>query len=223
MVNKDFQYEGPDLNSYLSRTFHPEDDVLVQVRQAMEAAGLPEIQVGEMDGLHLQVLARTCGASKAVEIGTLGGYSGIHLLRGMGEGSHLWTFEKDPAAAEVARKSFELAGVSDRVTLICGDASEKLSEIEEHGPFDLVFIDADKNGYPCYLEWSEKNLRKGGLVIGDNTFAFGMIANTAGSLQPRDVKIVESLRKFNERVAQGGRFLGTILPTGEGLTVGVKL
>src|SRR5579885_614649 len=108
----------PKLASYLEKTFHPEDETLSQVIRNSKKAGLPEIQIGDMDGLHLEVLARAIGARKIVEIGTLGGYSGVHLARALPADGKLYTFEMSPAHAEVARKSFELAGVSSKVEIL---------------------------------------------------------------------------------------------------------
>ena len=143
--------------------------MLREIRERTVAAGLPAIAVGKMDGLHLELLARAANARRAVEIGTLGGYSGVCLLRGMPDG-RLDTFELEPKNAEVARESFTRAGVVDRVRIHVGPAAEKLRDIEGDGPFDLVFIDADKTGYPTYLTWAEEHLRVGGVVLLDNTF-----------------------------------------------------
>ena len=201
---------------YLNRVFKPEDPVLKEIRERSLKAGLPEIQLGGMDALHLEVLARAAGARKAVEIGTLGGYSGTAIARGLGKGGRLHTFELERRHAEVAMESFQKAGVVDRVTIHVGPALQRLPEVEHEEPFDLVFIDADKESYPAYLAWAAHHLKVGGLVIGDNCFAFGEIADgrSAGA---------EALREFNRELAQGGRFRATLLPTGEGLTVGVKL
>jgi caffeoyl-CoA O-methyltransferase len=201
---------------YLNRTFHPEDAVLKEIRERSLKAGLPEIQLGSMDALHLEVLARAVGAKKAVEIGTLGGYSGTAIARGLGKGGRLHTFELERKHAEVALESFQKAGVIDRVMVHVGPALERLPEIEHEEPFDLVFIDADKESYPAYLAWAAHHLKIGGLVLGDNTFAFGEIVDgrSAGA---------EALREFNKELAQGGRFRSTLLPTGEGLTMGVKI
>ncbi len=212
----------PEILKYLEKTFHPEDPVLIEIRKRSDKAGLPPIQVGSMDGLHLEVLARAIGAKKAVEIGTLGGYSGVHFLRGMGQDGKLYTFELHPHHAEVAKKSFENAGVSKQVEIHVGEAIKNLKKIEQDGPFDLVFIDADKTSYPAYLQWAERNLRVGGAVIGDNTLAFGMIADTAfESKEDRDT--VVALQKFNSELSQSGRFLATLFPTGEGMTFAIKL
>jgi len=207
---------GAKLVRYLNRVFRPEDATLRETRERSLAAGLPEIQVGTMDALHLEVLTRAAGARKAVEIGTLGGYSGTAIARGLGAGGRLHTFELEPKHADVARESFRRAGVLDRVVIHIGPALERLSECESDAPFDLVFIDADKQSYPAYLAWAANHLRVGGMVLGDNAFAFGELVDgrSAGAV---------AMRKFNEELARGGRFRATLLPTGEGLAMGVKI
>lgn len=211
----------PALASYCTQVFDPEDDLLRAIRARARQGGLPEIQVGALDGLHLEVLARAAGARRAIEIGTLGGYSGVCLLRGMPADGVLHTFEIDPHHAEVARACFALAGVVDRVRVHVGPALERLRDVEAEGPFDLVFIDADKVGYPAYLGWAEQHLRVGGVVLGDNAFGWGGVA--AAEVPPEDRDKIAALRAFNERVARGGRFRGTMIPTGEGLAMGVKI
>src|SRR5947208_11946485 len=142
----------------------PEDAVLQEIRERSQKAGLPEIQVGSMDALHLEVLTRAAGAAKAVEIGTLGGYSGTAIARGLADGGRLHTFELEPQHAELARESFRKAGVLDRVRIHVGPALERLPECEADAPFDLVFVDADKESYPAYLAWAARHLRVGGVV-----------------------------------------------------------
>ncbi|PIU00129.1 MAG: O-methyltransferase [Bdellovibrionales bacterium CG10_big_fil_rev_8_21_14_0_10_45_34] len=215
---KRFGIQMDHLEEYVQNVFQPEDDDLLKAREFSDDAGLPQIQVGPMDGRHLSVLAASCGARKMVEIGTLGGYSGVCLLKGAAMGAHLWTLEIDQKHFEVAQKTFKNAGFEKNVTPILGSALEKLKTIENEGPFDLVFVDADKVSYPHYLEWASRNLRVGGMLIGDNTFAFGKLADPYHRQES-----VLALREFNKRVAQSGRYLGTILPTSEGLTVGVKI
>ncbi len=215
--NKGFGQGSPELARWAERTFQPEDDVLREIRARAVAAGLPAIAVGRMDGLHLEVLARAAGARRAVEIGTLGGYSGVCLLRGMPADGRLDTFELDPHHADVARESFANAGVADRVRIHVGPALERLPEIAADGPFDLVFIDADKAGYPAYLAWAADHLREGGMLLADNAFGFGEIHIPGGDLG----RI--ALRKFSQELAQGGRFRATMLPTAEGLALGVKI
>ena len=218
---KPFGTADPELSRWAERTFAPEDPILAEIRERSVAAGLPAIAVGKMDGLHLEVLARLCGARKAVEIGTLGGYSGVCILRGMERGSVLHTFELSEKHAEVARESFRKAGVADRTRVHVGPALRLLPGIEGEGPFDLCFIDADKTGYPAYLAWAEKNLRMGGVVIGDNAFGFGGVLRD--DIPGTDREAIVAIRKFNEELARSGRFRATMIPTSEGLAVGVRI
>ncbi|MBI3542610.1 MAG: O-methyltransferase [Deltaproteobacteria bacterium] len=221
-MEKSFMQTDERLARYAVETFQPEDPVLAEIRERSVAAGLPAIQVGTMDALHLETLTRAVGARNAVEIGTLGGYSGTAIARALGPGGKLYTFDVEPRHAEVARESFRKAGVADRVETIVGSAVEKLPSIDRHGPFDLVFIDADKLNYPRYLAWAADHLRVGGVVLGDNTFGWGMIADEKFD-DAEDEANIRGLQAFNRELARGGRFRATILPTGEGLTMGVKL
>ena len=110
----------------------------------------------------------------------------------------------------------------DRVQIFVGAALDNLPKIKSEGPFDLVFIDADKTGYPAYLDWAVENLRVGGVFLADNTFAHGLIADPAAESGPR-AESVKAIREFNRKAAQNLRFRATILPTGEGLTMGVRI
>jgi caffeoyl-CoA O-methyltransferase len=201
---------------YVEQVFRPEDEVLREIRVRSTKAGLPEIQVGRLDGLLLEVLVRAVGAKRVVEIGTLGGYSGVCMLRGLGPEGRLYTCELSERNAEVARESFHLAGFANQATVYVGPALEILPELVGKGPFDVCFIDADKGGYPRYLEWAAENLRLGGIVLADNTFAWGGIVENK---EPDPA----ALRTFNARLAADKRFRSTIIPTAEGLTMGVKV
>lgn len=207
---------------YVIDLFQPEDQVLREIRERSQAAGLPDIQVGGMDARHLEVLTRMVGASKAVEIGTLGGYSGVAILKGLKRGGTLDTFEFSPKHAAVAVESFKRAGFEAQARVHVGPALEKLPSIESQGPFDVVFIDANKADYPRYLDWAAIHLRSGGIVIGDNTFAFGHLAEQVRDDHPERTAVI-AMQAFNSKLAKDPRFRATILPTGEGLTVGVKL
>jgi caffeoyl-CoA O-methyltransferase len=218
---KGFGQGDPALAAWAEEVYRPEDEVLREIRQRSEREGLPTIAVGRFDGLHLEVLARMSGARRAVEIGTLGGYSGVCLLRGMGVQGFLHTFELSSHHAEVARRSFREAGVAERVRIHVGPALERLAEVEGLGPFDLVFVDADKRGYPAYLGWAESHLRVGGVLLADNTFGFGRVHQPPAG-RPDDAE-VDALRTFSERLAGSGRFRATLIPTAEGLSLGVKV
>ncbi len=219
---KEFSCREDKVAEYVFENIPTEDEVLRRVREQSIEKNLPGIQVSPFDGKHLEVLAAASQSRRAIEIGTLGGYSGICLLRGMGPSGHLHTFELDAHHAEVAHENFVAAGLESQVTIHVGPALENLEKISQDGPFDLVFIDADKVNYPNYLKWSIDRLKTGGMVIGDNTFAFGHIHKTHGFENEELESQVKALREFNHELAQGGRFTTTILPTGEGLTIGVK-
>lgn len=218
---KGFGQGDAALAAWAESVYQPEDPILREIRERSDAAGLPPVQVGRFDGLHLEVIARACGARRAVEIGTLGGYSGVCLLRGLGEGGHLHTFELDARRADLARASFALAGFADRVTVHVGPAAERLPLVEAEGPFDLVFVDADKTSYPGYLAWAEEHLRVGGVLLADNTFGFGQVHRELSAGESADA--MAALREFSRRLASGGRFRATMLPTAEGLSFGVKV
>jgi caffeoyl-CoA O-methyltransferase len=212
---KGFGQADPRLTRWAEQVYRPEDEVLREIRERGVREGLPPIAVGRFDGLHLEVLTRAAGARTAVEIGTLGGYSGVCLLRGMGPEGVLHTFELEAKNARVAAESFEKAGVAGQARIHVGPALEKLREIESEGPFDLCFIDADKVSYPAYLAWAARNLRKGGMLLGDNAFGWGGVADEA----PAD-PAVRALQRFNEELARS--FRATLIPTAEGLALGVR-
>jgi caffeoyl-CoA O-methyltransferase len=218
---KGFGQADAALAAWAEQVYAPEDDLLRGIRERSAREGLPEIAVGRFDGLHLEVLARASGARLAVEIGTLGGYSGVCLLRGMGEGGVLHTFELSEHHAAVARRSFEEAGVAGRVHVHVGPALDRLPDVEPLGPFDLVFLDADKEGYPAYLGWAEAHLRVGGVLLADNTFGFGRVHEEGSGGEA--AAAMDALRRFSARLAGGGRFRATMLPTAEGLSLGVKV
>ena len=219
---KQFGQSNEALAQYALDTFRPEDAILEAVRKRSVSRNLPRISVPPMDGLHLEILTRMARAQHAVEVGTLGGYSAICIARGLLPQGKLFTCELSPHNAAVALENLVFAGVSDRVEIIVGPALESLRALECQGPFDLVFIDADKPSYPDYLNWALQNLKVGGVVIGDNTFAWGFVA-TDELLSPADAASADGIKLFNQTLANDRRFRCTILPTGEGLTVGIKI
>jgi caffeoyl-CoA O-methyltransferase len=220
-MNKQFGNDDQRLAAYVAHTYAPEDDVLADIRTRSVAAGLPDIQVAALDARHLEVLARLGGARRAVEIGTLGGYSGVALLRGMGAAGTLDTIEIDPRHAELARETFRRAGfVRDRARIHVGRAADVLPRLAAPGAYDLVFIDADKESYPLYLEWATDNLRSGGMVLLDNAFLFGRLPDEIAGEHAAEIA---AMKAVHEALASSGNWRATVLPTGEGLALGVKL
>jgi caffeoyl-CoA O-methyltransferase len=220
-MNKQFGNDDPALAAWVLETYDPEDAILREIRERSAAAGLPDIQVASLDARHLEVLARACQARRAVEVGTLGGYSGVALLRGMGPEGVLDTIDIEPRHAEVARESFRRAGFADRARVHVGPGVEMLRRLERAGqvPVDLCFIDADKEGYPAYLAWAADHLRPGGLVILDNSFLFGHLHEAPAGERAAAITAMQAVHR---ELARGGRFVSTVIPTGEGLAVGVR-
>jgi caffeoyl-CoA O-methyltransferase len=204
------------LESYIRKTFTAEDRILSHIRDSTPARGLPAISVRPEEGRLLQFLAATCNAQIALEIGTLGGYSGIWIARGLTPQGRLITVEKNPQHAEVAREHFLLAGVSEQVEIRIGDAHNLLPTLSDEGPFDMIFIDAEKEGYPSYLEWSLANLCPGGVLAAHNVFRHGAIIDSKDKSPS-----TEAIRSFNHRLATESRLISTIFPAGDGMAIAV--
>jgi caffeoyl-CoA O-methyltransferase len=219
-VNKQFGNDDSRLAAFVAKTYVPEDDVLREIRERCAREGLPDIQIASLDARHLEVLASVAGARKAVEIGTLGGYSGVSILRGMGIGGILDTIEIDARHAEVARESFRRAGYTTQARIHQGAAADVLPKLVASGPYDLCFIDADKEGYPEYLNWAADNLRPGGIVLADNVFLFGELTDKPTGAR---ATAIAGMQAFHQILANSGRFRATVLPTGEGMALGVRI
>jgi predicted O-methyltransferase YrrM len=175
---------------------------------ASEAAGLPSIAVSAAYGKLIHLLARAVGARKILEIGTLGGYSGIWLASALPRDGELITLELDPKHAEVARSNFARAGVADRVDVRVGPAIETLPALDTEAPFDLVFIDADKPAYTAYFEWSLKLSRPGTLILADNVVRQGAIVDPAAADEN-----VRGIRSFLDALAKEPRVSATVIQT----------
>jgi len=175
-----------------------EDQALRAAAKEGEKAGLPPIAVSPNDGKLLMLMAQLIGARKILEVGTLGGYSAIWLARGLSEGGRLITLEYEQKHADVAKKNIERAGLGGIVDVRVGDATKTMPELfkEGVGPFDLIFLDANKDGYPAYFEWSLKLARKGTVIIADNVVRDGGVIDAAS----KDASI-QGVRRFNEMVA----------------------
>jgi predicted O-methyltransferase YrrM len=169
-----------DVDDYLSETFVGDDAALRQALDSSERAGLPPIAVSAVQGKLLHVLARAIGAKRALEIGTLGGYSAIWIGRALGPGGRLITVEIDPHHAEVARKNVGSAGLGDVVEVRVGAALNVLERMRDEriDPFDVIFIDADKRNNPRYLKMALEHAHPGSLVVIDNVVRHGSVLET---------------------------------------------
>jgi predicted O-methyltransferase YrrM len=198
------------VDDYITDLFVPFDPVMQEVLATSEAAGLPSISVAPNEGKLLMLLAQLCGARTILEIGTLGGYSTIWFARGMLSGGSLITLEASAKHAEIARINIARAGFADIVEVRVGPAGETLPQIaaEGRGPFDLIFIDADKESYPEYFAWALKLARPGSLIVADNVVRDGEILDPTSS-DPR----VQGTRRFNRLLANEPRVKATLIQT----------
>lgn len=206
------------LSEYITNLYAAEDGALQATWEDTQKKGLPTINVKAEEGRFLQFMVRACGAKKAVEMGTLGGYSGIWIARGLLPGGKLITLEKEAYRAEIARDHFGLAGLSDKVEVRVGNAHDLLRGLVGEAPFDFVFIDAEKTGYVSYFDWALENTRKGAVIAAHNAFRGGRVLDQSG-----DDESTDTIRAFNQRVAENPGLISTIYPAGDGMVVAVKI
>jgi caffeoyl-CoA O-methyltransferase len=206
------RYSTPQILDYVDRLHATHDSGLTAAFDAPGKEKMPAIQVGQSEGKFLELLLRISGAKKVVEVGTLAGYSAIRMARALPHDGKVWTIEFDPRHAEVARKAIAVAGQTAKVDVLVGAGLEVLPTLEKLGPFDAVFIDADKRNYDGYGRWAAKHLRTGGLLLGDNAYLFGKLLD----LDPE----AEAMRRFHEEAAVA--FDTSCIPTPDGLLLGVK-
>jgi predicted O-methyltransferase YrrM len=184
-----------EVDEYLDTTVLDDDPVLSAALEDSDAAGLPKIAVSAQQGKFLSLLATAVGARRILEIGTLGGYSTIWLARGAGPDGRVTTLEYEPKHAEVARANIDRAGVGDRVEVLVGAALDTLPSVTG-GPFDLVFIDADKENNPGYLEWAVKLTHAGSVIVVDNVIREGAI------LSPDQDAVLRGTRRVLELMGE---------------------
>lgn len=223
MRPKSYSNLSPAVAKYVENLLNVDSDAQLQLAlQVAKKRGTPPLQVIPTDGRTLEVLARSLRPAKIVEIGTLCGYSAVFLANSLIPGGKLYTCEQSPHHIQVAREVFQALNLDQKIEIIEGNAVVTLPQLAQNGPFDLVFIDADKLNYPFYFDWAVENLRSGGLLIADNVFVFGYIAEENIPPQGELNNIVSAMRLFNQKCASDPRLTTTFLPTGEGLMVAIK-
>lgn len=202
---------------YLAARTARDDAFLERLKAAAREAGLPSISIAPEQGSLMQILLRSARAKDVIEVGTLSGYSAIWMARALPQKGRVRTIEFAPKHAAFARDWIAKSDVAGRIEVLEGRGADVLPRFETDSA-DAAFLDADKGSYPIYLEQSLRIVRRGGLILVDNAFAFGQLLDPA----PKD-REVEAVRKFNDVMAKEKRVQAVIVPIGDGLWVGVKL
>lgn len=205
---------GGGIEEYADRLFGVDTELLDAMRREAEGEGIPMIHIPPELGRLLAVLIAASGARRVLEIGALFGLSAILMARALPPGGTLLTLEVDPTHARTARRNFERAGVSDRVELREGMALDQLRRLEGE-TFDLIFIDADKVSYPAYLEWALRLSHSGTVVVADNVWRNGRVAEPS-----KQDALDRAMAEFNQRLATEPRLLSTIIPSRGGSDAG---
>lgn len=206
------RYAEPELIAWVDNVHAAHDAALDSAFSAPDGEQMPSIMIGRSEGRMLELLLRLAGAEKVVEVGTLAGYSALRMAAALPPSGKVWTIEYDPAHVSISRAIIERAGMADRIEVLEGAALDILPTLEKYGPFDAVFIDADKGNYDKYGDWAAANLRQGGLLLGDNAYLFGRLLE--------DSDAGAAMRAFHERAAD--KFDSVCLPTPDGMVLGIK-
>lgn len=199
---------------YIEQLFR-EDELLLKVKETIREKGMPEVSVAAAYGRLLTMLIRIIGAQHVLEIGALGGYSGICLARGLGTEGRLTSLELKEEYAALAGRHLAEAGFADRVEYRIGPALDSLEQLKREGrKFDFFFIDADKENYPLYLEYAIELGNPGAVIAGDNCFLRGRTLNSE-----KNGPAVQAVRRFNQMIAEDERLESTLLPSYDGLAL----
>ncbi len=203
------------VEEYVSRLFAAEDELLVSLREEADRTGLPPISVSADTGRLLQVLLTSIGARRVLEVGTLGGYSAIWMARALPANGALLTIEIDPVHAAFAGRYVRRAGLDHLVEIRVGRALDILPSLDGER-FDAIFLDADKEPLPTYFDWGLRLVRRGGLIIADNALWGGKVLDDRVTDDA-----TQGVRELNRRMATDPRVLGILVPTHDGVAIGV--
>ena len=205
---------------YLNQNFCLKSPFLDKIKQATEEEAVSRMQISEHEARLLQFLVQQSKAKKIVEIGTLYAYSTYHLAQALKEEGKVWTLDQNKLRHEKSQNILKDSSLINKIEWVTGSAKEGLKSIEKEAPFDMIFIDADKGAYGYYLNWAETHLKKGGLLVADNTFLWGAVYGEKTETAPETIEV---MKKFNKRLSNSSAWDGALIPTEEGMTVGIKL
>jgi predicted O-methyltransferase YrrM len=209
----------PELNDYLTSMFSSEDAFLRTLQVEAEQAGIPAIAIAPEQTSFLQVLLRLMGAASVLEIGSLAGYSAITMARALPPTGSMLCCELQPEWAAFIRRKAHEAGLGHVITVAAGPALDTIRALPDSVMFDAVFIDADKPNYIAYVDAVLPHLRSGGAIIGDNALAWGEVAKEHSTFEPENVG---GIRAFNRYMVEHPQLQCTLVPLGDGMTIGIK-
>lgn len=201
------------LSQYIVDLFVHQTDVQADITATTSEKGLPQIDLRPEEGWMLFLITHMIGAKRAIEFGTLAGYSATWLAKGLGVDGYLLSLEYSQDHAKIARENLKAAGLENRVEVRIGDAHDFIDTLDDI--FDLAFLDADKMGYDHYLTWALTHVRSGGLIVAHNAFQNAAILEDSSTASEN----VAAMQQFNERIANEPRLTSTIIPVGDGLLV----
>lgn len=210
-----------DILEYLREISSSEDQFLKQLRKKAKKNKIPDIAISAEQGRFMQFILKLINAKHVLEIGTLAGYSAITMARALPEEGKIITIETNKYNADYALEKFKEAGLENKIELINADAVDFLKNFKPQYEFDFIFLDADKENYPLYLEILTPLLKNGGIFAGDNAFAFGLI-NEKDESKIKS-KNINQIRKFNKMLMEHNLYpTTTLVPVGDGLIMGIK-
>jgi caffeoyl-CoA O-methyltransferase len=202
-----------EIDRYAEAHTTPQPELLRRLAEETRATlDCPQMLTGPVEGRFLQTLVYATGARRVLEIGTYSGYSAISMAAGLPSGGRIDTCEINPRHAEVARRYIDEGGYGDRITVHVGPALETVERLD--GPFDFVFVDADKVGYPAYYEAVLPKLAERGLIAFDNMFQGGRVVS-----DPDAGDSTRAIAELNERLAKDDRVVAVLLTVRDGVTL----
>jgi predicted O-methyltransferase YrrM len=202
---------------YIRRHFHQDDDTLARLQREAVDAGIPAISIGPEQGRFMQMMVQLTGARKVLEIGTLGGYSGAWMGRALPAEGKLISLELNPKHADFTRKQWAAMDLPPRMEVRVGPALESLPKLAEEAPFDVVFIDADKESYPDYLEWAIRYSRPGTVILADNVEMGGSLLEPAH----QESAGIRGMHRFVAALSNHPQLESTVVPYADGLAVAI--
>lgn len=210
----------PELDEYLHTKFSSEDEIMRKVLENADKKGLPRIHISGNQARFMQFLLKAMGARFVLEIGSLAGYSAISMARALPNDGKVIAVEMNPEYVGIIKENAKIAGVENKIEVICDDGRNFVENFKFDHQLDFVFVDADKPGYYLYLKKLTPHIRKGGIFAADNAFAFGYVLDSAPERDPNEVK---SIKSFNEMFLADENYFVTLVPIGDGLIMGYKL